>query len=84
MRDLSKAMETINRAESGWEQRPVLSFAEFLQELIEQPTWIMRNVYQVYHDMIRTFITAENEEYPDDPESIGYLNYDCSKLFAEN
>lgn len=83
MRDLIKAMENLSQEEIGWEQRPTLSFSEFIRELVAQPNRIVRSVYQVYSDMIKTYVNADVDEYPDDPESINYLNYDCSRLFVE-
>jgi predicted Ser/Thr protein kinase len=84
MRDLSKAMETLCGKEGGIEQQPALSFADFLREMIEHPSRVMRNVYQVYHDMIKTYVTDGEDEYQGDPESISYLNYDCSRLFVKD
>ncbi len=84
MRDLTRAMESLKKYESGWPQQSLLSFAEFLQEVIAQPTRVIRNVYQVYADMIGTFVSEGVDEYSDDPESIRYLSYDCSRLFVEN
>ncbi len=84
MRDLTRAMESLRKYESGWPQQSLLSFAEFLQEVIAQPTRVIRNVYQVYADMIGTFVSEGVDEYSDDPESIRYLSYDCSRLFVEN
>jgi predicted Ser/Thr protein kinase len=83
MRDLAKAMENLSQEEIGWEQQPTLSFSEFIQELVSHPTRVVRSVYQVYSDMIKAFVNADVDEYPDDPESIHYLNYDCSRLFVE-
>jgi predicted Ser/Thr protein kinase len=83
MRDLIKAMENLSQEEIGWEQQPTLSFSEFIAELVTHPNRIVRSVYQVYSDMIRTYVSADVDEYPDDPESIHYLNYDCSRLFVE-
>ncbi len=84
MPDLTKALGNIRQNESEWKQRPTLAYSDFLQELIEQPTRIIRNVYQVYADMFLESVVAEGDEYPDDPESINYLSYNCSKLFVEN
>jgi len=83
MRDLDKAMEGLSQEEIGWEQQPTLSFSEFIQELVAHPGRVVRSVYQVYSDMIHTFVDTGMDEYPDDPESINYLNYDCSRLFVE-
>ena len=83
MRDLIKAMENLSQEDIGWEQQPTLSFSEFIQELVAHPHRVVRSVYQVYSDMIKTYVSADMDEYLDDPESIHYLNYDCSRLFVE-
>ncbi len=84
MPELTQALENISQRESDWRQISILSYREFLQELIEHPAQIIRNIYQVYADMFHDCVDAEKDEYPDDPESIDYLSYDCSKLFVEN
>jgi predicted Ser/Thr protein kinase len=33
--------------------------------------------------MVKSYIEEGVDEYPDDPESIHYANYDCTRLFAE-
>jgi predicted Ser/Thr protein kinase len=83
MRDLSKAMSNLEKTREQLQQSPVLSYGDFLQEVIRNPHRMIRNVYQVYLDMIDTFVDAGVDEYGHDPESIGFLKYDCSKLFAD-
>ncbi|WP_028583445.1 serine protein kinase PrkA [Desulfogranum mediterraneum] len=83
MRDLSKAMAHLQRHESSWQQRPLLSFGEFLQEVVQNPERVIRDVYQVYTDMVQAHICEGVDEYNGDPESINYLSYDCNRLFAE-
>lgn len=80
---IQKAMDNLNRTMSEKEQRDSLSFAEFLGELSTHPTVVMRNVFQLLHDMIQTYVGEGVDEYPDDPQSISYVCYDCSKLFIE-
>jgi Cdc6-like AAA superfamily ATPase len=84
MPNVTKALENIRQNESEWKQLPTLSFSDFLVELTKHPQRLIRNVYQLYADMFHTFVTAEQDEYPDDPESIKYLKYDSSRLFVEN
>ena len=84
MRDITRALNSLKQHESGWPKRSMLSFSEFLQEVVAHPTRFIRNVLQVYADMISTFVADGVDEYSDDPESIRYLSYDCSKLFVEN
>jgi predicted Ser/Thr protein kinase len=64
--------------------REAISFDLFLEELVRRPTLVLRNIFQVFHDMVKNYIGEGKEEYPGDPESIGFINYDCHRLFVEN
>jgi predicted Ser/Thr protein kinase len=44
---------------------------------------VIRNVFQVFHDMMKAYVGEGLDEYSDDPESIHYVHYDCSELFVE-
>ncbi len=83
MRDLRKAMGNLENCRGQLSQSPILSFQEFLQEVIANPQRVIRNVYQVYTDMADTLVCDGIDEYGEDPESIGFLKYDCSKLFVD-
>ena len=83
MRDLSKAMGNLENCRGQLSQAPILSFNEFLQEVIASPQRVIRNVYQVYSDMVDSLVCDGIDEYGDDPESIGFMKYDCSKLFVD-
>jgi predicted Ser/Thr protein kinase len=83
MRDLGKAMANMEKVKGQWHQSPILCFEEFLQEVLRYPHRMIRNVYQMYSDMIHTFVADGIDEYGDDPESISFLKYDFSRLFVE-
>lgn len=83
MSNIKKALKNINQSMTAGNQRSTISFEEFLRELKQKPTVITRNAFQVFHDMIKTYVDKGVNEYPDDPESIGYVHYDCSRLFIE-
>ena len=80
---IKKAMQNLNQNMSDLEQRTSIPFEEFLQELAARPATMMRNVFQVFHDMIKAYIGEGVDEYPDDPESIQFKHYDCTRLFVE-
>ena len=44
---------------------------------------VTREIFQVFHDMVKAYVDEGVDEYPDDPESIHYVHYDCSRLFVE-
>ncbi len=80
---IKKAMLNLNQNMSAKEQRTSIPFEEFLDELVVNPKSVMRNIFQVFHDMMKAYVGEGVDEYPDDPESIQYAYYDCNKLFVE-
>ena len=76
-------MEHLESGDDGWDQRAPIPFESFLSILVNDPHTVIRNVFQVFHDMIKTYVGSGLDEYPDDPESINYVAYDCSRLFVE-
>ena len=82
MRDLSKVFENFEKTKGQWKQSPILSLADFLQEVIKDPDRYIRNVYQLYPDMIRQYVCDGVDEHGDDPETIQFLKYNCGELFV--
>ena len=83
LESIQKAMDNLNQSIGDYEQRSPINFEGFLEELVAKPQVVVRNAFQVFHDMMKAYVGEGTEEYPDDPESIHYVLYDCSKLFAE-
>ena len=65
------------------EQRTPISFKKFLELFAEKPEIVIRDVFQMFYDYIYSYVGDGVDEYPDDPESINYVYYDCSKLLVE-
>jgi len=83
MTKIDDALIHLNRLISEHEHHDVITFDEFLQELTERPQQVVRNVLQTFYDMVHHYVGAGVDEYPDDPESINFVNYDFSRLFIE-
>jgi len=81
---IKQAISNINRSLSRREQPTTIPFDVYLEHLAAEPERVLRNIFQMFHDLIVSHIRAEADEYPDDPESIHYLAYDCSKLFVDD
>jgi predicted Ser/Thr protein kinase len=81
---IHKALSHINRTVADGEHHGPISFEEYLRLVVTQPTLYIRNVFQIFHDMVHAYIPQSLDEYPADPESIHYLPYDCTRLFVEN
>lgn len=76
---LSKLCQKIKERE----RRTAFSFSEYIELAAKSPDRIFRNIFQTFYDMIHSYIGEGVNEYPDDPESINYVYYDCSRLFEE-
>ncbi|PIP35809.1 MAG: serine protein kinase [Desulfobacterales bacterium CG07_land_8_20_14_0_80_52_14] len=83
MEDVEKALKHLNTKLSDLEHRSPVSFEAFLEEVTERPRQAIRNIFQVFYDMVMTHVEEGVNEYPDDPEAAGYVHYDCRKLFVE-
>ena len=81
--NIDVAMKNFNLTKSGQDQRELIAFEAFLMELTENPSAVMRNIFQMFYDMVKRYVGEGEDEYPDDPESINYVCYDCSRLFVE-
>ena len=80
---IKDAMQNLDHSMSKRHRQPVIPFEEFLQVLSKNPHAVLRNVFQVFHDMVKAYVTEGTDEYPDDPESIHFIDYDCTKLFVD-
>ncbi|MCF8105075.1 MAG: hypothetical protein K9K64_06305, partial [Desulfohalobiaceae bacterium] len=69
---------------NGNKANKIHDFTEFCQLLQTEPDKVLRNVFQLFHDMLAYYVGEGVDEYPDDGESIRYVRYDCSKLFVKN
>ncbi|MGD9329950.1 MAG: serine protein kinase PrkA [Desulfobacterales bacterium] len=83
MENVQQAMHSLDQSIKERGQPPPIPFEEFLELMIKSPEGLLRNVFQVFHDMIKTYVSEGHDEYPDDPESIHFVYYDCTRLFVE-
>ncbi len=84
MKTVHRAMQHLDWNARERDQRTPIPFDAFLSELAAKPVNVLRNVFQVFHDMIKAYVGEGIDEYPDDPESINFVNYDCRRLFVED
>ncbi len=62
--------------------KPV-SFEEFLNILNENPSRILRNIFQAFHDMITCYVDELGDTSAGDKDKLAFTKYDCSRLFVE-
>ena len=84
MPDVKEALLYIESEIGKTQKRITLNFEEYLDLVAREPQRVLRNIFQLFHDMVKSHVGEGLDEYPDDPESIGFVKYDCSKLFAKS
>ncbi|MCP4350532.1 MAG: serine protein kinase PrkA [Desulfobacterales bacterium] len=84
MENIINALRNLDRSMSERDQSSTIHYSEFLRVLTDRPSTVIRNVFQVFHDMTRKYVGEGLDEYSGDPETINFINYDCSKLFVED
>src|SRR3989338_10833941 len=82
MDNVKGSIETLRVSLRDKEKIRIFSFEEFLELTQREPQRVLRNIFQLFHDMIKTHVIRGEDEYPEDPESIGFIKYDCSRLFV--
>jgi len=83
MENISNAMRHIDAGAGETNHRKPIPFEDFLGVVLANPVGTIRNVFQVFYDLFKEYVGAGVDEYPDDPESIQYVSYDCSRLLVE-
>ena len=83
MDHIEKALDLVVKRMSEWEPLAPMPFEEFLKVLTAQPDRVLRNAFQIFHDLVKSHVAEGLDEYPNDPESIHYMHYNCAKLFVE-
>ncbi len=83
MEHIKKAMQNLNETQRSQDTARTIDFAEFLSALRAHPERLIRNVHQVFHDMVRSYVGGGVDEYPEDPESINFIGYDFGPLLVD-
>ena len=84
MKRSKRAMQKVDHRLREQERHLPIPFEEFLDMLTSNPSAVIRNVFQLFHDMVKLYVGEGIEESPDDPENIGFMDYDFSRLLVED
>ncbi len=79
-----EALINISKDIQNKEKQDILSFNDFLYTVSNKPELFFRNIFQMFYDMVNYYIDDGHEEYLDTGDNVGFVEYDCSKLFQEN
>lgn len=83
MKSTGQVITSLYRKIKEREYSQPLPFQEFMNFAADNPHIVFRNIFQRLYDMIKSHVGDGIDEYPDDPESIKYVYYDCNSLLVE-
>ncbi len=66
------------------ERRVAVPFNDFLYTTSSRPENVFRDIFQLFYDMLHYYVPEGEDEYEITSESIGFVHYDASRLFAED
>jgi predicted Ser/Thr protein kinase len=81
---VDQALDFLDKNIQDYERLKPLSFEEFLNTLTQNPSGVLRNVFQAFHDMIKSYVDEIDPSVAEDAESLNVTKFDCSRLFVED
>ncbi|MBA3009984.1 MAG: serine protein kinase PrkA [Proteobacteria bacterium] len=81
---VDQALELLNTSITDYQRLKPIAFQEFLSILKVRPSQILRNIFQSFHDMIKSYVDESEESITGDLEKLKFTNYDCTRLFVED
>ncbi len=78
------AFEVLNQNITDYQRLKPVSFQEFLTTLKDKPSQILRNIFQSFHDMVKTYVDESEESVSGSRDKLSFTNYDCTRLFVED
>ncbi len=83
MENITQAMAYLTQSLSQKDQRAPIPFETFIKLVSADPKATVRNVFQVFYDMVKSYVGEGVEEYPGDTNSVKFVHYDCNPLFVD-
>lgn len=87
MRDRAKRLEALiklSRDIREKEARTPVPFNDFLHHMSSEPELVLRDIFQLFHDMVNFYVPKGVDEYEQHSDSIGFMHYDTSGLFQRD
>ncbi len=83
MNNIDSALSHFDRQHGSQDRGAPISFDAYLQRVVKDPEKGIRNIFQVFHDMVEHLVSPGVDEYAGDPESINFTDHDTSRLFVD-
>ena len=81
---VGQALDFLERNIQDYQRLKPVPFQEFLNITTENPSRVLRNIFQSFHDMIKSYVDEIDPSVAEDLDRLSVTNYDCTRLFVED
>ena len=81
---IDQALDLLDKNIIDYQRHAPVPFEEFLNILNANPSQVLRNIFQTFHDMIKYYVDESEDTISGNIDKLTFTNYDCSRLFVED
>lgn len=81
---VGQALDFLERNIQDYQRLKPVSFQEFLSLMTVNPSQVLRNIFQAFHDMVKSYVDEIDPSVAEDLSRLNVTNYDCTRLFVED
>lgn len=81
---VDQTIELLNHNIIDYQRLKPVTFEKFLIFLKDNPSRVLRNVFQAFHDMIKSYVVESEKSISENLDQFSFTNYDCTRLFVED
>ena len=81
---VDNTLDLLEKNITDYQRFKPIPFDEFLTILTANPSQVLRNIFQAFHDMIKTHVDETDDNFSGSKDSLAFTKYDCSRLFVED
>ena len=81
---VDQALNFLDENIREYERLQPVPFDEFLSFINQRPHHMLRNIFQIFHDMIRSYVDEYEDTIGHEKGRPKFTRYDCSRLFVED
>ncbi|MCD4674697.1 MAG: serine protein kinase PrkA, partial [Desulfobacula sp.] len=81
---IDQTLDLLDENITDYQRLKPVPFDEFLNILTAEPSKVLRNIFQAFHDMIKSYVYESEDTIAGDTDKLIFTNYDCSRLFVED
>ncbi|MFH2060899.1 MAG: serine protein kinase PrkA [Pseudomonadota bacterium] len=83
-KSVDHTLNLLDKNITDYQRLKPVRFEEFLTILTDSPSQVLRNIFQTFHDMIKSHVEELEDTISGEKDKLAFTKYDCSELFVED